>query len=181
MQISQQALYASTLSNQNYTFIHPPPPASLLHRFAFICFPHISKSLFIGIYQGFYHFSYKKDGEYFPSFLQCCPFMEENWRNFRSLLFFPDSHISMSLLGLSLPSQWIWSSEDQALERQRAPAAPTSPHPSLYTSLSLLIPLFLFIPHLAWLFDILILPVDFDLASSRDSGDCGIWQRYCCF
>lgn len=53
-----------------------------------------------------------------------------------SLLFFPDSHISMSLLGLSLPSQWIWSSEDQALERQRAPAAPTSPHPPLYPSLS---------------------------------------------
>lgn len=90
-----------------------------------------------------------------------------------SLLFFPDSHISMSLLGLSLPSQWIWISEDQALERQRAPAAPTSPHPSLYPS-SLFIPLFLFIPCLAWLGDILTLPVGFDLASSRDFGDGGI-------
>lgn len=52
------------------------------------------------------------------------------------LLFFPDSYISMSLLGLSLPPQRIWSSEDQVLERQRAPAAPTSPHPSLYPSIS---------------------------------------------
>lgn len=68
-QISQQALYTSTLSNQNYTLIHPSPPATLLHHFTFICLPHISKSLFIGIDRGFYHFSYKKDGEYFPSFL----------------------------------------------------------------------------------------------------------------
>lgn len=97
-----------------------------------------------------------------------------------SLLFFPDSHISMSLLGLSLPSQWIWSSEDQALERQRAPAAPTSPYPSLYPPF-LFIPLFLFIPRLAWLGDILTFPVGFELAGSRESGDGGIWQRDCCF
>lgn len=87
MQISQQALYTTTLSNQNYTLIHPPPPAALLHHFALICLPHISKSLFIGIDRGFYHFSYKKDGEYFPSFLYCCPFTAENWRNLRSLYF----------------------------------------------------------------------------------------------
>lgn len=87
MQISQQALYASILFHQNYTFIRLSPPASLLHHFTLICLPHISKSLFIGIYQGFYHFSYKKDGEYFPFFLQCCSFMAENWRNFRSLYF----------------------------------------------------------------------------------------------
>lgn len=78
-----------------------------------------------------------------------------------SLLFFPDSRISMSLLGLSLPSQWIWSSEDQALERQRAPAAPTSPHPSLYPSLSPRLSFSLFIPRLAWLGDILTFPVGF--------------------
>lgn len=60
-----------------------------LHSYStsFICFLHISKSLFIGIYQSFYHFSYKKDGEYFLSFSQCCPFMAKNWRNFRSLYY----------------------------------------------------------------------------------------------
>lgn len=68
MQISQQALYVSTLPNQNYTFIHPPPPACLLHHFALICLPHISKSLFIGIYRGFYHFSYKRTGSISPPF-----------------------------------------------------------------------------------------------------------------
>lgn len=174
MQISQQALYASTLSNQNYTFIRPPPPASLLHHFALICLPHISKSLFIGIYRGFYHFSYKKDGEYFPSFFQCCPFTAENWRNFRSLYF---SFLTVTLAchywgflcppsGSEAPRTKHWRDKGHQL------------HPLLLIHLfippSLLIPLFLFTPWLAWLGDILTLPVGFDLAGSRDSGDGGI-------
>lgn len=86
LEISQSALYASTPFNQNYSFIHPFPPATLLHHFTFIFSPHNTKSPVIVIYQSFYEFSYKKEWQHFP-FLQCCPFMAENWPNFRSLTF----------------------------------------------------------------------------------------------
>lgn len=42
-------------SNQNYTFIRPLPPAS--HSTLFMHSLHISESLFIELYQGFYPFS----------------------------------------------------------------------------------------------------------------------------
>lgn len=90
----------------------------------------------LGFIEAFITFHIKGRGV-FPLLFVMLPIYGRELAQFPiSLLFFPDSHISMSLLGLSLPSQWILSSEDQALERQRAPAAPTSPHPSLYPSLS---------------------------------------------
>lgn len=92
----------------------------------------------LGFIKAFITFHIKRTGEYFPFFFSpMLPIYGRELAQFPiSLLFFPDSHITMSLLGLSLPSQWIWSSEDHALEWQRAPAAPTSPHPSLYPCLS---------------------------------------------
>lgn len=90
MQIQKTALQADfPAGNEHFHSFQPKlhlyPASSTC--ITLICLLYISKSLFIGIYQGLYHFSYKKDGEYFPSFLQCCPFMAENWHNFRSLYY----------------------------------------------------------------------------------------------
>lgn len=53
LEISQSALYASTPFNQNYSFIHSSPPATLLYHFTFIFSPHNTKSPVIVIYQSF--------------------------------------------------------------------------------------------------------------------------------
>lgn len=129
-QISQQAMSTSTL-----------PPKLHLYPVSSTCITligllYISKSLFIGIYQGFYHFSYKRMGSISPPFCNVAHLWHRIGVISDPSTILSDSHISMSLLGLSLPSQWSWSSEDHALERQRAPAAPTFPHPSFYPSLS---------------------------------------------
>lgn len=129
-QISQQAMSTSTLPPK----LHLYPVCSTC--ITLICLLYISKSLFIGIYQGFYHFSYKRMGSISPPFCNVAHLWHRIGVISDPSTILSDSHISMSLLGLSLPSQWCWSSEDHALERQRAPAAPTFPHPSFYPSLS---------------------------------------------
>lgn len=106
MQISQQALHTSTAFLPKLHLYPSFPTRIPLHHFALICLPHITKSLFIGIYRGFYLFSYKKNWEYFLFVM--FPIYGRELAQFPiSLLFFPDSHISMSLLGLSVPSLWI--------------------------------------------------------------------------
>lgn len=104
MQISQQAF--NTLSNQNYTFIHPLPPASL--STTFMCFLRVSKSLFIELLSRLLSLFIEKRGGVFPLLFAMLPIYSRELAQFPIfLVFFPDSHISMSLLGLSLPSQWI--------------------------------------------------------------------------
>lgn len=111
--------------------LHPYSTISLLSACLISTNPFL-----LGFIEAFITFHIKRTRSISPPFCNVAHLRRELAQFPISLLFFPDSHISMSLLGLSLPSQWIWSSKDQALERQRAPAAPTSPHPSLYPSLS---------------------------------------------
>lgn len=175
-QISQQAVHTFTLSTKITPLsvlphLHPTPPF-------------LSSYLQIPFYwdlSGLLSLFMYKARRVFPLLLATMPIYGRELAQFPiSLLFFPDVRISMSLLRLSLPSQWICSSEDQSAGETKATSCT---HFSLSTSL------FLLSPHPSFSLHSTLgptwrhpgAPCRFRLGRRPRCRDDGIWRRDPCF